>query len=613
MKIHRFTLLAIFGWAFLAYPILSAPWPKPSPMFGSGHDLVAGANAAGHGAAGAKGAGGAADTSHVLHDGLETMHDASVATRPTLTRSASAPELTRLRNPEDPHVDAPHVPEAPHDPNAPHPADLPVTPAAGGNKVLDRTKVIAGAAFKFVTSPIRWASKAIQWVKDKYIAWRVARAKTVLFKHGPEHLAYETKIAEAIKAELTHPLRKGLDAIGVDPRFANPDKQNQVALTNVEFQKTRMYAFNQWIKSGGWRKPFGRKVDPEKAGVADASMESVASDGKNAHLAQETAHAEKNAKLAQETADAEKGFTDTADKNLNHGPKPETETRDPSSDTHAIPTTAEHADRGASTSWFGPGSFFQRYLNPKSYSPSRFLRASKAPEAAEDASKTQATHSVHSEGPEPHEVTSTRGPEDKIDSPDHNLEHTEPHPSTTGPEHEVSPTEPVHPVPPESHSSSISPKSGKPFLSNVKSRIGNLFTEKIVLPFRRLLMRFFPYFFKSATRNKGDTKLLMAPGTETEATKAHVAASSEGENSHLNPTTRGSSGADELDEAHKHIPAGSTSSKGENSHLHQNPQEPHEEDVFHDAPLDLPKDTPHPLPEHPTHPSPEHTPNPNPS
>jgi hypothetical protein len=414
-------------------------------MFGAGHDVVAGANAAGHGVAGAKGAGGAADASGALHDGLQTMRDTSVATRPTLRRTASAPAL----------FDTTRVPNA-----------IPVTRAAAGSKVLDRTKVIVGAAFKFVTAPIRWASKAMQWVKEKYIAMQVARAKTLLFKHGPEHLVDETKAAEAIKAARTHPLRKGLNALGVDSRFANPDLQNHVALWNVEFKQTRLYAVIQWFKSGSWRKLFGGKLGLKKAGVADESTESVASDGKNAQLAQETADAEKNAKLAQETADADKMSTNAADETLNHG----------------------------------------------------------------------------------------------------------------------------------SHPTSIAPKSGKSLFQDARSGIRNFFRNKITLPIRRMAIRLFIRFFKPATQNKGDTKLLTAPEAETEASRAHGAASGESETTHLSPTRKASGGADELNEAHKHDLVGSSSSKDENSHLNQSPQEPHEQDTFHDTITNFPKDNPHPLP-----------------
>ncbi|KAA1068504.1 hypothetical protein PGT21_023157 [Puccinia graminis f. sp. tritici] len=293
MKIHRFTRIAISGWAFVGHLILSAP--EPHPMVGGSRDLVTGGAAANDLSKGAKGLGGAADASQAAQDSAQMIHGANSIPDPTVTshqagsasqrisefRETGAPPSGHSDGPKGPHGDDPNAahtvdPNAAHtgDPNAAH-TENPNTPHTNDpnaahstttattkpNSPPSRVKVVAKQVAGVVLAPVVWVLKGFAWIREKvggwvgrkWANWLTAR----LYKAAPERLELETFEAAKLKAEKKTWLGKAADKSGVNRRIYTPEMQNSVLIHKVPHDQTNLYAIRMWFKKT-WARFFGR-------------------------------------------------------------------------------------------------------------------------------------------------------------------------------------------------------------------------------------------------------------------------------------------------------------------------------------------------------------------
>ncbi|OAV95851.1 hypothetical protein PTTG_26537 [Puccinia triticina 1-1 BBBD Race 1] len=202
MKIHRFTLSAIFGWAFLAYSILSAPWPKPHPMLGGATHGAQVASMAAEGGKAGKGVGGVFDGAQAARNAVEGMHGVNGVPDSTLTAGkadpkalidgfrgeGSVPETPKGFEPPKAHEPEPHEPPEPPHGKGPEEIDAPKGPtdpsAEAAKKPPSRLKVAGKAVLTRALTPLGWLSKGLGWVGGKWNKFKVFLGTKLL--HGTD-------------------------------------------------------------------------------------------------------------------------------------------------------------------------------------------------------------------------------------------------------------------------------------------------------------------------------------------------------------------------------------------------------------------------------------------
>ncbi|WAQ89768.1 hypothetical protein PtA15_11A459 [Puccinia triticina] len=290
MKIHRFTLSAIFGWAFLAYSILSAPWPKPHPMLGGATHGAQVASMAAEGGKAGKGVGGVFDGAQAARNAVEGMHGVNGVPDSTLTAGkadpkalidgfrgeGSVPETPKGFEPPKAHEPEPHEPPEPPHGKGPEEIDAPKGPtdpsAEAAKKPPSRLKVAGKAVLTRALTPLGWLSKGLGWVGGKWNKFKVFLGTKLLHGTDEGRKLLPTELVGKLdaKAELPTRLQKVYNVAKVSPKAHMSKFQNHAAFWNVPWKKTRLYS---WIQQAKAR--LGMKVAEEgkeaSAGAKEAS------------------------------------------------------------------------------------------------------------------------------------------------------------------------------------------------------------------------------------------------------------------------------------------------------------------------------------------------------
>ncbi|KAH9450866.1 hypothetical protein MJO29_009469 [Puccinia striiformis f. sp. tritici] len=301
MKSHRLTFFAILGWTFVAYPILSAPWPRPMGTFVGGTVHAGAAADAGSGIlqGGKAAANFAADGSNVIKKGgtaaTELGHgaDSAAASKSGLDPNAMSqlhetkPLATNPAGKPEPKA-APGTP----DPLAPHPPEgLPPK-----EPLSSKLKGAAKSTFEVITWPLRLVFKGIDKVKkainSRWVKFAVNRLNRSPL--GQTKLSDEALREAAERAKIKGYVRLTADAMKINEAKYTETMQNQIPIWK-EMPGERQYQRLGRIAKGWYNKLLGRRPPPLVGSksmappplVRSKSMPVTASENKYAALGME--------------------------------------------------------------------------------------------------------------------------------------------------------------------------------------------------------------------------------------------------------------------------------------------------------------------------------------